>query len=157
MINVINNFTDNEKFNNILNNIKNNFPWYAEPNTNIFKHILIKTNHLNQKETSPFAKNLCDPLLEKLQDKNIKNLIINFAVPLKKVKNNAFKVVDPEDSSYIGILFLNSNDGFMQIYNQEKIKNEENRFVVFSKNTPYYQSIPTDLPNIFLEVEYEDN
>tara|TARA_R110000751_G_scaffold177176_1_gene283478 strand:+ start:3505 stop:3975 length:471 start_codon:yes stop_codon:yes gene_type:complete len=156
MFSVINNFTNNQKFYALLN-IKENFPWYLEPNTAIFKHVLIKTNDLNKREVSPFSQKIAEPLLEKLQNKIIYNLQIKFIVPTTKIKTNDFNENDPENNNYIGILSLNSNDGSIKIYDQEKIKNEENRFVTFNKNIPYYHSTSTDLPNIFLEIEYGDN
>lgn len=156
MFNVINNFTDNKKFNSILENVKINFPWHLEPNTNIFKHILITTNKLNKREISPFSYKISEALLEKLQHKIIYSLQIKFIVPHKKIKADFFNETIPENLNYIGILFLNTSDSFVKVSGEEQIKSEENRFITFNKNIPYYHSIPTEKSAIYLEVEYGD-
>ena len=89
-IKVENNFLENNFFWDLYKTITDNsFPWYVEGQYNDLVHNLIYESHL-KKENSFYATKILDPIIIKLNLKNIisSKIALNFSSPtIEKIYN----------------------------------------------------------------------
>tara|TARA_R110000744_G_scaffold171202_1_gene289677 strand:+ start:145 stop:627 length:483 start_codon:yes stop_codon:yes gene_type:complete len=156
-IKVENNFLDNIFFWDLYKMITdNNFPWYVEGQYNDLVHNLIYESHL-KKENSFYATKILDPLIVKLDLKNIisSKITLNFSSPTIEKKYNPEENIDINNKSLKGFLCMNTNNSEIEISGVNKVSPIENRFISFSKNNPYFTSTHTDTRcRIVLEMVY---
>tara|TARA_R100001509_G_scaffold161998_1_gene132490 strand:- start:583 stop:1065 length:483 start_codon:yes stop_codon:yes gene_type:complete len=156
-IKVENNFLNNTHFWIMYKTfISENFPWYIENGHNDLVHNLTYESHL-KKENSFYATKILDPIIVKL---NIKN-IVSSKITLNYSSSKLEKIAPPKENidinnkSMRGFLCMNTNNSEIEIAGVSKIPLVENRFISFPKNNPYFASTHTDVKyRIVLELIY---
>tara|TARA_R110001632_G_scaffold154486_1_gene272679 strand:+ start:207 stop:689 length:483 start_codon:yes stop_codon:yes gene_type:complete len=156
-IKVENNFVENNFFWDLCKLItSSDFPWYIEDQYNDLVHNLIYESHL-KKENSLYATKILDPLIVKLNLKNIisSKITFNFSSSTIKKKSTPEENIDLNDKTLKGFLCMNTNNSEIEIAGVDKISLVENRFISFPKNNPYFTSTHTDTRcRIVLEMDY---
>lgn len=148
MINVINNFINNDFFYKVSNTVFNTdeFPWYIKNNYTQekhlrFKHTLIKKDEREKITSSPFAEILLSDILKQLKAKKI-----NFAEITLRTRTEEIIKLPPKMSPNIdnktltAILFLNTNNGHTQVSGQHTIESVENRVIIFPSYSSYFNT-----------------
>ena len=157
-IKVENNFLDNAFFWDICKIVTEvNFPWYIEGRYNDLVHPLIYDSNL-KKENSLYATKILDPIIVKLNLKNIisSRLILNFRSPSLEKTSSYEDDIDINNKSLRGFLCINTNNSEIEIAGVDKISLVENRFISFPKNNLYFTSTHTDAKfRIVLETIYD--
>ena len=156
-IKVENNFLENEFFWRLCKMVVNSdFPWYVENQYNNLVHNLIYESGL-KKENSFYATEILDPIIVKLNLKNIisSKLTLNFRSSSIEKKPSYKEDIDVNNKSLKGFLCINTNNSKIEIAGVDKISPVENRFISFPKNNPYFISTHTDKRcRIVLELIY---
>ena len=157
-IKVENNLLDNDFFWDICKLITSSgFPWYIEGQYNDLVHDLIYESDL-KKENSFYATKILDPIIVKLNLKNIisSKITLNFCSSSIEKKSTPEENVDVNDKTLKGFLCINTNNSEIEIAGVDKISLVENRFISFSKNNSYFTSTHTDTRcRIVLEIIYK--
>ena len=157
-IKVENNFLDNIFFWDLCRLITStDFPWYVEGEYNDLVHNLIYEPNL-KKENSFYATKILDPIIVKLNLKNIisSKITLNFSKPTLEKKSSHEEDIDVNNKSLKGFLCINTNNSEIEIAGVNKISSVENRFISFPKNNPYFTSTQTDMRcQIVLELVYD--
>ena len=147
MINVINNFLNNNEFFEIQKLLSSKkFPYFLTENYKVLTHpIIYKT------EYSLFLESLISKLSEKLKVKTI--LSSETYLIIKDKENLSLNIgkKDPydislNDNSLTSLLYINSNNGYTQILGKDKIDPVQNRLLTFSSNISYEETTPTNEP-----------
>tara|TARA_R110002111_G_scaffold147591_1_gene214548 strand:- start:123 stop:605 length:483 start_codon:yes stop_codon:yes gene_type:complete len=156
-IKVENNFVENNFFWDLCKLItSSDFPWYIKGQYNDLVHNLIYESHL-KKENSFYATMILDPIIVKLNIKNIisSKITLNFSSSTIEKKSTPEKNIDLNDKTLKGFLCMNTNNSEIEIAGVDKISLVENRFISFPKNNPYFTSTHTDTRcRIVLEMDY---
>lgn len=156
-IKVENNFLNNTHFWIMYKTfISENFPWYIENGHNDLVHNLTYESHL-KKENSFYATKILDPIIVKLNIKNIVSSKITLNYSSSKLEKTAppKENIDINNKSMRGFLCINTNNSEIEIAGINKISLVENRFISFPKNNPYFTSTHTDERyRILLEIIY---
>lgn len=145
-IRVENNFLENNFFWDISKMITDsNFPWYIDENNDLI-HNLIYEPYL-KKENSFYATKILDPIIVKLNIKNIicSKLTLNFSSSNFEKISFPEEDIDINNKSLRGFLCLNTNNSEIDVAGTNKIPLVENRFIYFSKNNRYFTSTHTDV------------
>ena len=143
MLQVINNFLNNNEFHSIRQIItSSHFPWYfPESGEKKFIHNLVKKNEEDIK-TSFWITPILSPLLRKLEvyGKDIpdKNVVSAYIVLTHKTKEtfeskpieDVFKI-DLNEPSETAKLYLNNNNGYTKIVGGDKVESVQNRLLIF--------------------------
>ena len=157
-IKVENNFVENNFFWDLCKLItSSDFPWYIEDQYNDLVHNLIYESHL-KKENSLYATKILDPIIVKLNLKNIisSKITFNFSSSTIKKKSTPEENIDLNDKTLKGFLCMNTNNSEIEIAGVDKISLVENRFISFPKNNLYFTSTHTDAKfRIVLETIYD--
>lgn len=157
-IKVENNFLDNEFFWKICKMVTGpNFPWYVGRQPNDLIHNLIYEPNL-KKENSFYAPKILDPIIHKLNIKNITSskLTLNFLSSSIKEISFPQEDIDISNKSFRGFLCMNTNNSEINISGIDKMPLIENRFFSFPKNNTYNISTHTDVRcRIILELIYD--
>lgn len=156
MVQVINNFLNNDEFHSIYQLITGvNFPWYLQQsivfndnNQTQFTHNLVKKSK-DETKTSFYITPILSPLLRELKAKDVIRSKINLTYRTNKV----IEILPPTDVSKIdlnepsktAILYMNTNNGYTQIVGGEKIDSIQNRLVMFPTNTSHFEVTHTDI------------
>jgi hypothetical protein len=147
MINVINNFLNNDEFFEIQKLLSSKkFPYFLTENYKVLTHpIIYKT------EYSLFLESLISKLSEQLKVKTI--LSSETYLIIKDKENLSLNIgkKDPydislNDNSLTSLLYINSNNGYTQILGKDKIDPVQNRLLTFSSNISYEETTPTNEP-----------
>ncbi len=147
MINVINNFLNNNEFFEIQKLLSSKkFPYFLTENYKVLTHpIIYKT------EYSLFLESLISKLSEQLKVKTI--LSSETYLIIKDKENLSLNIgkKDPydislNDNSLTSLLYINSNNGYTQILGKDKIDPVQNRLLTFSSNISYEETTPTNEP-----------
>ena len=156
-IKVENNFLHNTTFWKMCKTISSeNFPWYVDGVHDDFIHNLIYDPNL-KKENSFYATKILNPLIEKLNVKNIisSKITLNNSSSKKEKKAPYEEDVEENNQTFKGLLCMNTNNSEIEILGKNKISLVENRFISFPKNIPYFGSTHTDVRfRILLELVY---
>ncbi len=156
MIQVINNFLNNDKFHSIYNIItSSNFPWYFPENgkTN-FTHDIVKKTQ-DKVKTSFWVTPILSPLLQefqninkKISDMQLTKAKIDLTYRTNEIVENEPSVdvskIDLNEPTETAILYLNTNDGYTQIVGSNKIESVQNRILILPTNTSYFETTTTD-------------
>jgi len=155
---VQNNFVYNKDFINIYSQITNiNFPWYMDKDLNSFKlfHDLVE-NVNNERVSSPYSSSILTPLLIKLKPKNV--LSARLDCYLKTDKIIQYELKKPSkitNQTFTAMLFMNTNNSYIQVIGGDKIKAKENKFICFKKDIALFETSHTDVDKkIVLSLEY---
>ena len=156
-IKVENNFLNNTTFWKMCKTIcSENFPWYIDGVHDDFIHNLIYNPNL-KKENSFYATKILNPLIEKLNVKNIisSKVTLNNSSLKKEKKTSCEEDVEENNQTLKGLLCMNTNNSEIEILGTNEISLVENRFISFPKNIPYFGSTHTDVRfRILLELVY---
>jgi len=155
---VENNFIYNKDFVKIFYNItQEQFPWYMYKHLDSFKltHHLVK-NVNNERISSSHVPNILAPILKKIGASKINWAKLECCLKTKEiVEYNSFEPTDESNQNFIGILFMNTNNSYIQMVGGNKTQAKENKFVCFKKTTPYFETSHTDVDKkIVLTLEY---
>jgi len=155
MIKVENNFLNNDYFFQMQNIVfSDEFPWYLQKfkveegdgNTQ-FTHNLVKIVGEKQEiKPSPFFTPLMSGFISQIGATNIIRAKLNLTFKTEKIIE--FKPhVDSfnDENSLTSILYLNTNNGYTQIVNGNKIDSIENRLVTFPTDTLHFGTTHTDV------------
>ena len=155
MLQVINNFLNNNEFHSIRQIItSSHFPWYfPESGEKKFIHNLVKKNEEDIK-TSFWITPILSPLLRKLEvygkdipDKNVisANIVLTHktkeTVESKPIED-VFKI-DLNEPSETAKLYLNNNNGYTKIVGGDKVESVQNRLLIFPTNTSHFEATST--------------
>jgi len=156
MVQVINNFLQNNEFHSIYKIITSDFfPWYLqkykvfnEDNQTQFTHNLVK-KYKDETKTSFYVTPILSPLLRELKAKDVIRSKINLTYrtdkAIESLAHTDVSKIDLNDPSKTAILYMNTNNGYTQIVGGEKIKSIQNRLVVFPTNTSHFGVTHTDI------------
>ena len=154
---LIDNFLKIEEFNKIQNVfLSKNLPWFLEPyiNTNSKNHNLEKKydyyfSHiffLNQNEKgilkSPFFDTI-QPLINKLNIQYLKRIKVNLYPSSEKIIEHA-KHIDYNFKHTTALFYINTNNGYTNLQDKNKILSVENRYLKFDGNLEHNSSTCTD-------------
>jgi hypothetical protein len=155
---VYDNFLDYESFIKIQNaHIYSNFPWYMGPivsekymkNNNLrkyekenfqFSHVFYENNEIK----SSFISNM-NPILDKIKMYRLIRLKSNMQLGKKKIDEKLMHV-DYEYDCKTAVYYLNTNNGYTLLENNEKIYSVENRLLVFNSEIKHSGVGCTDKP-----------
>jgi hypothetical protein len=142
-IKIIDNFLTKSQANEIEETMSSNmFPWYYNDgvafqnkvgNDDFYFTHLFYTNNIFQ---SNFLESIVFPILKKIQPKSLIRIKGNLYPQTKDIKNNSSHV-DYKFSHLGAIYYVNSNNGFTIINDQEKIESVKNRLVLFDPSVPH--------------------
>ena len=168
MLQVINNFLNNNEFHSIRQIItSSHFPWYfPESGEKKFIHNLVKKNEEDIK-TSFWITPILSPIIRKLEvyGKDIpdKNVISANIVLTHKTKEtfeskpieDVFKI-DLNEPSETAKLYLNNNNGYTKIVGGDKVESVQNRLLIFPTNTSHFEATSTNMDyRMVLNVVYK--
>jgi len=179
MVQVINNFLNNEKFYSIYKTITDvNFPWYLQQpivfsgeSEKQFTHNLVSRqeesgNEKNQ--TSFWVTPILSPLLQQLAKVNEKKIsdtdVIRAKLSLTHRTHKTIETKPHTDVSKINLneisetamLYMNTNNGYTKIVGGEKIESVQNRLLIFPTDTSHFEATNTDIDHrIVLKLVYK--
>ena len=155
---VENNFLDNNQFKKINHYITHgSFPWYMHDDIKFFKLIHYFIKEENKKIiSSPYITLVLSELLQKIKVKKIYTARVDCYFKSKESYDHEPNIdIDENSKNFIGILEMNSTNGYTSVIGQDKIKSEENRFICMKSNTPYFHVSHTDCDKrIIITLEY---
>lgn len=155
MITVENNFLNNDHFFNMQNIMfSDEFPWYyqkfkveeGDGNTQ-FTHNLVKIVGENkERKTSPFFSTIMSQFVSEIGATNIVRAKLNFTQKTDQIIEFKPHVDDiGTENTLTSILYMNTNNGYTQIVNGNKIDSIENRLITFPTNTLHFGTTHTDV------------
>ena len=154
MINLENNFLENNKFGYIEKIITNhNFKFSINHKSNIlhFFHILIH----DYKPVSNQA-NLLEPFKDKIKNKIIESVLL--FVPQTIKQEIIFQEnLDILKDTMTGIYSLNQNNGYVKLTNVEPIQFDQNQMLSFNTNLKPKIYSSTNNYQCFIQLEYDYN
>jgi hypothetical protein len=167
VINVINNFIDNDvfyKFSKIIFD-SDEFPWYFKKKNHPIKnyiqlkHTLIRNNNKEKTLCSPFVTLLLSEILKKLKAQKVYFAEITLRTRTDKIVELPPKInPDMNNQTLTAILFLNTNNGYTHVTGTDKIESIENRVIIFPTYTSYFQTTTSNENfRAVLTIEYDVN
>lgn len=144
---IIDNFLEKEKFIKIKNFMLGvNFPWFFNNYVSdekskdgyYFTHTFYNNNLINSN-----AYDLIYPIIQKLKIKSIIRVKANFYPKTNKIEEHD-KHVDFDFEHKGFIFYINTNDGFTRLKNNEKIESIENRGLLFDASIEHNSSTCTN-------------
>ena len=160
MINVTNNFLDNNQFFDISKLLlSKKFPYFLTTDFKVMIHNLVE-NIDNKKEFSLFLQHVLFNLIIKLKAKEIISSTVYLIT--KDTENISLDIgiknpyeISLNNTSLTSMLYINSNNGHTKIIGKDKIEPVQNRLLTFSSNISYEETTPTDQPfKIVLKLIY---
>jgi len=152
MIQVTNNFLNNEEFFKIQKTIWGvDFPWFIKSPGVFFHHLYDKEKN----KLSPFIY-ILDSLNKNLKVSTlIDSQILMTLKTDKAVESEVANSKDIYDKSMKSILFFNTSNASVNISGLKIIKCEENRLLTLPTNIAHFGATQTDEPiNIVLTINY---
>ena len=150
MINVINNYLDNNVFYTIKNIMfSNKFPWTFRVAENLkflqFFHNFISTNKNKEREVSPFMSPILSYFLKQLKVKKVSNSEVIMISQTNENNELPCQALDPKIiNTYRAILCLNTCNSDIQISGGDKVEFVENRLIMFPSSTSYSLTTPNN-------------
>ena len=147
MISVVNNFLDNDEFFKIQKLLSSKkFPYFLTQDPKVLVHPII-----DKTEYSFFLESLISKLSEQLKVKTILSSEVYLIIKDKENLSLNIGKKDPydislNDDSLTSLLYMNSNDGYTQIFGKDKVDPIQNRLFTFSSNISYEETTPTNEP-----------
>jgi hypothetical protein len=150
-------FLELEEFKKIQNVfLSKNLPWFLEPHINInsenhhlnkkydyyFSHIFYLDHNDQGILKSPFL-NIMEPLLNKLNIKYLKRIKVNLYPSSETILEHA-KHIDYDFKHTTALFYINTNNGYTNLQNKNKILSVENRYLKFDGNLEHNSSTCTD-------------
>jgi hypothetical protein len=130
----IDNFLENDVFNNIKNIIIKNFPWYYNETTGsdndfsdfLFFHLLFQDNQVK----SSFFNSIMIPIISRLKMNNLIRAKINCYTNKNKSIETEMHTDSP-DYHKVALFSINTNNGYTLFENGDKFESKENTLLLF--------------------------
>jgi len=145
-IQVFDNYLSNDAFKDLRNEIMNpHFPWfYGEskvgedygdmgPNKELFDFQFVHMFYVDNAPNSPHIEVL-NPLLEVINPCALVRIKANITFCTPKVIDFPFHVDHDNFMGKTAVFYLNTNNGYTEFENGEKIESVENRMIIFDSN-----------------------
>jgi hypothetical protein len=155
---VIDNFLEQDSFNYFKKEITSQyFPWYFNDKKTIEDKRLDSFQFVNIFQEGNTANHLIDVFKKKLNVSNFLRAKLNCTTRTSKIfKFNLH--YDWESDCNISIFYVNTNNGYTEFENGEKIKSVENRLVTFDNKIKHFGTTSTDTKTrIVLNLCYKKN
>jgi|TARA_R100001530_G_C4216417_1_gene128793 hypothetical protein len=147
MFKLIDNFLDKKTFNTIRKEIKL-MPWYYSPNTGsttddsnyFFYHVLFAQGKV---QSEYYFNSVLLPILGKIDFKYLHGAKFNLYTKQEKQLKTEHHI-DDEIPHTVYLFSFNTNNGYTEFKNGEKIKSKENTMAVFSGDLEHRSVNQTD-------------
>lgn len=149
MIEIKDNFLDNETFTQIKNfMMSDKMPWFFNSEVNKFNNKDFYFTHMfisESKVVSILNDNLILPLISKIKYRNILKAKANLFIKHSKHIKYGLHTDYPKDFTHTTVLFsINSNNGYTEFENKKKVKSVENRLLIFDGQLKHQSVGQTD-------------
>jgi hypothetical protein len=152
MIEIIDNFLDNESFSIIKNTLLGRdpvFPWYfntvvaTDDDTSLdnfqFTHIFYDKLKSNSQYNLILA-----PLIDKLKVRSLIRIKANLVTKTEKIIEHGFHTDFPYPDSKTSVFYINANNGYTKFNDGTIVNSIENRVATFQSMLPHSGSSCTD-------------
>jgi hypothetical protein len=145
-VKIIKNFLDKEIFLKCKEALFGELPWYYrgelvdnKKNHYYFTHSFARHNLI----TSPVYENIIIPFIKRLKMSYIFEIRANLALKTDQQIFSGFHV-DTNKSSTTAIFYLNNNNGYTMVGEEEKVEAEANKMLIFDSQTQHGGMTQTD-------------